>query len=220
MTTDSFKALLTTPGFFEKIEICAGAILKTSNNHSMPKKISTALDNEILILLNATTERLIKHGGDVGEREWGHDPLTAPGYVFSKKEGDVLVSVLKQSSSKYKHEDVSIDKEMFASYALSEAIRLISLYYRHRNQGSNSLDLLGALRFAVDALPDEINPESEAFNFCIGLIQDAMGQSFGDAAGVFFSGDEFFEEWKDLGKAKRFEALVSYCRYELAELNW
>ena len=199
MTTNSFKALLQTPGLFEKIEICAGAILKTSNNHSMPKNISTASNNDILTLLNFTTKRLIKHGGNVGEREWGHDPLTAPSYVFSKKESDILVSVLKQSSSEYKYEEISIEKEMLASYALSEAVRLFALYYLYLDD-DGCLDLLGALRFSVEALPDEIDSDSEVFDFCISLIQDAMGQSFGDVAGVFFSGDKFFEEWEGLDR--------------------
>ena len=72
---------------------------------------------------------------------------------------------------------------------------------------------------ALDTLPDNIDKDSDLFNGVIAEFQDVLGQNDGGAAGVFFSSDAWFSDWKTGTREDRYELLKDYVTYELSYLS-
>lgn len=227
---NKYQELLSTPGLFNKIISCAGNIANNSGSTQLANILlrtddgyPEALLSDTDYLLHQVAFCLRQHAGIVGSRicqDWSGEAHQSPEYVFSTKEKNLIHYVYEQHNSDLKDYNEELDffgDEMYASFALAEAIRVIALYHPNLNN-QPKLSLVEAVTFSVKVLPHKLNAELDVFNFCIKQIQNAIGQLHGDNAGMFFSDDVFFEKWEIQNNKEKHAALMEYCMYELAHL--
>lgn len=81
------------------------------------------------------------------------------------------------------------------------------------------MNLAQAIENFIDKLPHDPTGHDDILNPCIKLIQDALGQPYGDAASIYFSGMEWFGEWcKATTREERKQIVFKYVIYELNQL--
>lgn len=75
-----------------------------------------------------------------------------------------------------------------------------------------------AIKLAVEDLPDQLDRHAIKFDEAIARIQNAIGQTDGGPAGMYFDSDEFFEKWKMQNDKERFNSLLAYAKFEISYL--
>lgn len=220
----AYDALLKQPGLIQKVMFSAASLLSLAGKGSMatlayPIESDWFTQTGILLEIQAA---LVAHAKSVGQRicqDWSGQKELAPNTLLSSQERDVLYRISEQDNSKMRDYIAGADgfhDEMCFSFAIAEAVRVIALYYRNASDSKGPLpDVKTAVVFAAELLKDTVESESDVFNFAIRQIQVALGVSSGDAAGIFFSDDTFFEQWPSQTQAEREQALLKYVKFEL-----
>lgn len=81
------------------------------------------------------------------------------------------------------------------------------------------MNLAQAIENFIDQLPHDPTGHDDILNPCVKLIQDALGQPDGDAAGIWFSGMDWYAEWMEATtREQRKQIVFKYVAYELNHL--
>ena len=230
ITSNAYEALLFNKGLIRKLFICASTLMAHAQKTRLSEILSRTDDGYPERLINdgeylkfEVIPNILEHAKYMGSRicqDWSGLPHLSPEFIFSAQERDVLNRIFEQYNSNMQDYDIEHDffhDEMSASYKIATAFQVITDF--NTNTTQPTLSLRDAVDFSVKMLPDVIDRDSDVFNFCIKQIQNALGQDSGDNAGVYFSNDEFFDNWEDADNDERKSYLMSYVQYELINMG-
>ncbi len=85
---------------------------------------------------------------------------------------------------------------------------------------STPMSLLSIMKNFVTDITHIEDSDSQQFNFHLKLIQDSIGQPFGDDASIFFSDDDWFVRYNSATTTnERYSILAEYVKYEVSSFT-
>lgn len=229
-STNAYEALLFNKGLILKVFSCASTLMAHAGNERLSDILSRTDDgyperiiNDAEYLKFEVIPSIEQHAQNMGSRicqDWSGTDNQSPAFLFSPQERDILNRIFQQYNSNMKDYDIDFDffgDEFSVSRTMVTAINTLARF--NTRATLPALSLRDGIDFAVETLPDEIDSDSDVFNFCIKQIQNALGQDSGYNAGIFFSNDTFFDKWGSAGADERKSYLMDYVKYELLNMG-
>jgi hypothetical protein len=230
LANNAYEALLFNKGLIRKLFLCASTLMSHAKKHRLSEILARTDGDYPECLLNdeeylkfEVIPNIREHAKYMGSRicqDWSGVKHLSPEFIFSPQERDVLNRIFEQHNSNMQDYNIEFDffhDEMVVSHNIATAFQVLSDFNKRTTHPT--LSVRDAIEFAVKTLPDTLHNDSDIFNFCIKQIQNALGQDSGDNAGVFFSGDAFFDDWEESDSDGRKQALMRYVQYEIANMG-